>query len=131
MPIEKAFAIHGSPYDIYAALERDISDARAHDETTFEVLRKDPGRSIDLRVMIAGVPCYLTYTLKPKPDHTEVAATLVPYGWKYVLFQIITLGLRSDGFAIALVQGLSNLKEEVEGTAIVQEAADEDDPPAQ
>ena len=119
MAIEKAFAIHASPYDIYAALERDLADAGAHGGSTFEVLRRDPGRSIDLRVTIAGVPCFLTYTLKPKTDHTEVVATLVPYGWKYVLFQIITLGLRSDGFQLALVQGLSNLKEEVEGTRAV------------
>ena len=105
MAIEKAFAIQASPYDIYAALERDIGDAGAHDGGTFEILRKDPGRSIDLRVTIAGVPCYLTYTLKPNAEHTEVVATLVPFGWKYVLFQIITLGLRSDGFSIALVQG--------------------------
>jgi len=127
MPIEKAFAMHASPYDIYAALERDIDDAQSDDGGTFELLRKDPGRSIDLRVRIAGVPCFLTYTLKPKSDHTEVVATLVPYGLKYVLFQIITLGLRRDGFELALVQGLSNLKEEVEEASDDAEVDDFDE----
>ena len=117
MPIEKAFAINASPYEIYAAIERDLADASVHAGRTFEVLRRDPGRSIDLRVTIAGVPCWLTYRLDPRAGHTEVVALLTPFGLKHTLFRIITFGLREQGFALALVQGLANLKAAVEGDA--------------
>jgi hypothetical protein len=113
--IEKAFAIDATPDEIFAALERDLMDAAEHVGDTFEVLRREPGRSLELRVTIGGVPCWLTYRLEPKEGHTEVVAVLVPFGIKYTLFRIITLGLRDQGFALALVQGLANLKEEVEG----------------
>lgn len=115
--IEKAFAIHASPSAIYRALERDIAGAQPHDSQTFEVLRRDPDRSLELRVTIGGVPCWLTYRLLPRDGYTEVAGTLTPYGLKYTLFRLITFGLRDEGFAMALVQGLVNLKEAVEGAA--------------
>lgn len=117
MSIEKAFAIRATPEEIYAAIERDLGSASEHAGQTFEVLRRDPGRSIDLRVTIGGVPCWLTYTLEGKPDHTEVVATLTPFGFKYTFFRLITFGLHDQGFALSLVQGLTNLKEAVEGNA--------------
>lgn len=113
MSVEKAFAIRATPDVIYAALEHDLA-AAARDGGSFEVLRRDPPRSIELRVMMSGVPCYLTYTLRPREDDTEVSATLVPFGLKYTLFRIITLGLHDGGFSVALVHGLSNLKAAVE-----------------
>lgn len=114
MPIEKAFAINAPPHVIYAALEHDLGEASDHAGDTHEVLRRDPSRSLELRVTIGGVPCYLTYRLEPRADHTEVIAQLQPFGWRYTFFRIITLGLRNDGFQIALVEGLANLKAEVE-----------------
>jgi hypothetical protein len=122
MPIEKAFAIEASPYDIYAALERDLAGASQHAGETFEVLRRDPGRAIDLRVTIAGVPCWLTYRLEPRDTYTEVIALLTPFGMKYTLFRIMTLGLRDQGFEVALVEGLANLK-----AAVESERGDADD----
>lgn len=115
MAIEKAFAIQASQREIYAALERDIAEAWAHSGETFEVLKRDRDRSIELRVTMAGVSCWLTYRLEPRADHTEVVATLVPFGLKYTLFRAITLGLRNQDFELALVEGLANLKAEVEG----------------
>jgi len=115
MPIEKAFAIRAEPREIYAAIERDLADAREHEGDVFEVLRRDPPRSMDLRVTISGIPCWLTYRLEPKPGHTEVIGVLTPFGVKYTFFKIMTFGLREQGFHLALAQGLANLKAAVEG----------------
>jgi len=114
MPIEKAFAIRAPAHDIYAALERDISGGAAVDDEAFEVIRRVPDRELELRVRIAGIPCWLTYRLDPGPDYTEVVAMLIPFGFRYAFFKMITLGLRDQGFEVALVQGLANLKEAVE-----------------
>lgn len=114
MPIEKAFAINASPHVIYATLERELRDASEFNGDTHEILRRDPGKSLELRVTIGGVPCFLTYRLEPRDAHTEVIAQLQPHGWRYTFFRIITLGMRDDGFQIALVEGLANLKAEVE-----------------
>jgi hypothetical protein len=115
MPIEKAFAIHAQPQEIFAAIERDLGAAREHEGETFEVVRRDPSRLIELRVTMGGIPCWLSYTLTRTPDHTEVSARLVPFGWKYTLFRIMTFGMRDQGYEIALVEALANLKAEVEG----------------
>lgn len=119
MPIEKAFAIHAAPAPIYAAIERDLRGAESESESsdTFEVIREDPPRSIELRVTMGSIPCWLTYTLAPQDDHTEVAARLTPFGWKYTLFRIMTFGMRDQGYEIALVEALANLKAEVESNA--------------
>jgi hypothetical protein len=126
MPIEKAFAIRAAPQEIYAAIERDLSAAGEYAGDTFEIMRRDPSRSIELRVTIGGVPCWLAYTLEPKPGYTEVAARLTPFGWKYALFSIITFGMHHQGYEIALVEALANLKAEVEGSDGEDEGADDD-----
>lgn len=126
MAIEKAFAIHATPDLIFAALERDLAGAEFEGSDAFQVLSRDPPRTIALRVTIAGVPCWLTYTLTPStqaPGVTEVAARLAPFGWRYTFFRIITFGLRDQGFAFALVQGLANLK------AAVEDEERSDEPP--
>lgn len=115
MPIEKVFAIRGSPGDIYAALQRDIGSASAHEGDAFDVVRRERDRLLELRVTLGGVPSYLTYTIEAKDDHAEVTASLVPYGWRWVLFQMATLGMRRNAMEMVLVQGLANLKAEVEG----------------
>jgi hypothetical protein len=115
---EKAFAVNATPDVIYAALERDLQGAAEHEGDAFEVLRRDPPRSMDLRVTIGGVPCWLTYRLEPREDYTEVVGMVTPFGWKYTFFKIITLGMRDQGYEIALVEGLANLKAEVEGDDI-------------
>jgi len=125
MTIEKAFAIKAPAHEIYAELVSDVNSAAEDGSRSFEVVRRDPGRSLDLRVTIAGVPCWLSYRLEPKEDHTEVVATLTPFGFKYLFYQLITLGLRNEGFAVVLVQGLANLKEAVESRRL-QTAGDAD-----
>jgi len=123
MPIEKAFAINASPQNIYAALERDLMSAGDHAGETFDVLRRERDRSMELRVTIGGVPCLLTYRLEPQQGHTEVVALLEPLGWKYAFFRLITLGRGNQGFEVALVEGLANLK------AAVEESPASDGPP--
>lgn len=122
MAIEKAFAIHATPHNIYAALERDLESALQHAGETYAVLGRERDRALDLRVTIGGVPCHLSYRLEEKPEYTEVAAVLQPYGWKYAAFKIMTLGMREQNFAVALVEGLANLKAAVE---------DDDEPAAE
>jgi hypothetical protein len=125
MAIEKAFAINASQREIYDAIERDIADAEEHAGQTHEVLRRDPPRSIDLRVTMSGMPCYLSYAIKPRPGgDCEVAATLQPYGRKYAIFRFLTLGMHDGGFAVALVHSLANLKDAVENRSELQAADD-------
>ena len=124
MAIEKAFAIRAAPREIYAAIERDLQGDADQPAGIFEEVRREQDRLLQLRVEIGGIPCWLTYTLTPKadyPPYTEVAAEIVPFGWRYTLFRIMTLGMRDQGFEIALVEGLANLKAAVEG---VGEAGD-------
>ena len=114
MPIEKTFAISAAPREIYAAIQRDLAHAAEHEGTTYQVLRRDRDRSIDLRVTIGIVPCRLRYEIQLAAGHTEVTASLTPYGWKYAAFQFVTLGMRRSIFEFALVEALANLKAAVE-----------------
>lgn len=116
MPIEKAFAIQASPLAIYSAIEAELAEAWSNEGDTFQVLRREPGRAIELRVTMGGVPCWLTYRIERAAGHSEVVARLTPFGLKYALFRIVTLGQSRQGYEIALVQGLANLKAAVEST---------------
>jgi hypothetical protein len=115
MAIEKVFAIQATPQAIFAAIERDLASASAHEGDTFEVLRREPPTSIDMRVTIGMIPCRLRYSLEARDGHTEVTGTLYPQGWQYAAFRTITFGLRDANFAVALVESLANLKAAVEG----------------
>jgi hypothetical protein len=118
MPIDTTFAITASPQQVFAALERDLMGAREHEGSTFEVLDSRRPESLDLRVTIGGIPCRLRYRITGSDDdedHCEANAALTPYGWRYVFFKIITLGMRDQNFKVMLVEGLANLKAEVEG----------------
>lgn len=114
MPMEKAFRIDATPQRIWDALTADINDAAREGSSTFEVLRRDPPHELDLRVTIGSVPCWLTYRLTPQDGFTEVAGLLQPFGWRYMFFRIITLGMRDQAFEITLFEGLANLKAAVE-----------------
>jgi hypothetical protein len=116
VPIEKAFAIEASPERIYATINEELREAADEADDAFEVLKREPDHSIELRVTIGGVPCWLTYTISPKDGYTEVSGQIIPFGFRYALFRIITLGMRDYGFALALAQGLSNLKDALESS---------------
>jgi hypothetical protein len=114
MTIEKAFAIKASREAIYALLEGDLASAEAYAGKTHAVLSRRPPESLELRVTLGIVPCRLMYRLLERDGQTEVVATVEPYGWRYAIFQLATLGLRRSFFEFALVDALANLKSAVE-----------------
>ena len=112
MAIEKAFAINAPPEAIWRALMQELAEGEPN---SFEIERSEPNERLTLRVQVGAFPAWITYRLIPKEGHTEVVAVLQPSGFRYVLYQIITLGRGNTGFEMALVQGLANLKAAVEG----------------
>jgi len=115
MGLEKAFAIKAPPAAIWQALTGELSIA---DRGTFEVERAVTNESLSLRVRLqGGIQAILTYRLVPRDDHTEVIATMVPIGLRYAIFRVITLGRADVNYEMLLVQGLSNLKQAVEGSS--------------
>ena len=114
MPLEKAFAINGTPTAIWQALTGDLQLA---DRADYEIERAIANQSLSLWVRLqGGIRARMTYKLVPRDDHTEVVATMEPEGVRYALFRIITLGRADVNYEIALVEGLANLKRAVEGT---------------
>lgn len=114
--IEKVFAIRAGASDIYAALLRDIASASVYESSFFDVLERERDRRLRLRVTVGFVPCILTYIIEEQGvgDACAVTARLEPYGWRWLAFQAATLGLRRQSLEMVLVQGLANLKAEVE-----------------
>lgn len=113
MPLEKAFAIHAEPATIWRALTEELESA---DPEAYELERSEPPSLLTLRVQLqGGVAARITYQLIPRADHTEVVATMEPEGFRYAFFRLITLGRSDTGYELALVQGLSNLKQAAEG----------------
>lgn len=114
VPIEKAFAMNASANDVYAALQRDIASASAYEGDTYEVLQRERDALIELRLSIGGIPGTLTYTINERESDTEVIASFEPQGWRWIAYNIATLGMRRNSIEMVLVQGLVNLKAEVE-----------------
>lgn len=112
--IEKVFAIQATPRVIYDTIERDLADASEHAGSAYDVLRREPPAEIDLRVTIGNVPCKLEYRIAAVAEGSEVTARLEPYGFKYAAFRLVTFGMSNQGFDVALVQSLANLKAAVE-----------------
>jgi hypothetical protein len=111
--LEKAFAIKASPDVIFQALKRDLA---AGEPGRFQVERSVPNELLEVTVKLqGGVDALIEYRLIPRDDHTEVVATMAPQGLRYKVFQIITFGRVDTNYELVLVQGLSNLKQEVEG----------------
>ncbi len=113
MPLEKAFAIRAAPSAIWDALTGEL---RVADEARYQVERAVINQELSLSVQLqGGIPASISYRLIPRDDHTEVVATMTPYGFRYAVFRIITLGRADTNYELLLVQGLANLKRAVEG----------------
>lgn len=113
MPLEKAFAIHAEPAAIWQALMGELGSA---DPETYDLERSEPPELLALWVQLSGgISARITYRLIPRADHTEVVATMEPEGFRYRFFQLITFGRSNTGYELALVEGLSNLKQAAEG----------------
>lgn len=113
MPLEKAFAIKAEPAAIWDALTGELAIG---DESTYEVDRAIPRQELAIWVqLMGGIRASITYRLIPHDDHTEVVATIVPQGFRYVMFRILTFGRTDTNYEMLLAEGLSNLKQAVEG----------------
>jgi hypothetical protein len=121
MPLEKAFAIKAEPAAIWRALTGELEVA---DQSVYTIERIDPERELSLLVRLqGGIRAYLTYRLIPRPDYTEVVATMEPQGLRYLIFRAITLGRADVNYELLLVQGLANLKRAVEPTQVDDDPA--------
>jgi len=111
--LEKAFAIKAEPVAIWRALTGELEVA---DEAQYNVERAVPNELLSLWVDLqGGIRAAVTYRLIPRDDHTEVVATMAPQGLRYAIFRILTFGRSDVNYELLLVQGLSNLKQAVEG----------------
>jgi hypothetical protein len=111
--LERAFAINAPPARIWDALTGDLA---AGDDARYHVERAVTPRELVLSVELqGGVRAQLTYTLIPRPDHTEVVATIAPQGLRYAVARLLTLGRVDTNYQLLLTQGLANLKQAVEG----------------
>ncbi len=113
MLVEKVLAIDASPSAIWKALAGELDAASPQD---YRVEESSPDRSLVVHVNLAGgIPARISYQLTPREAHTEVAATLEPYGFRSRLISIMTLGRSSISYEMALAEGLLNLRAAVEG----------------
>jgi hypothetical protein len=109
--IEKAFAIHAEPVDIWNALWHDLGEG---DQNSFAVESSRWPHGFTLRLELAGLPVLLSYSIDQKPEHCEVAARIEPLSRRYSLYQLLTFGHLRRNYEMLLVQGLVNLKQAVE-----------------
>lgn len=115
MALEKAFAIHAEPAVIWRELTRELALAPPGSHT---IERSLEGQELTVRVELPdGVEAIITYQLIPREDHVEVVARMDPLGVRYSLMRAITLGRYDTGYEIALVEGLSNLKQAAEAAS--------------
>lgn len=114
MSIEKAFAVQASPEKIWDALWSDLNQG---DESQYSLESSSWPHTLQLKVDMSGMPCLLTYTLRPMREEgfTEVAASLEPLSKRYSLYYLVTFGHIKRNYEMILVEGLVNLKAHVEG----------------
>ena len=117
-PIERAFAINADPETIWAALWHDLSQG---DAEVFDVESSTWPRSFSLRVDLGGMPSRLTYTIEPRPEHTEVALLAEALSWRYAMYQVLTFGHYRRNLELMLTVALSNLKTALEGEPLPEE----------
>jgi hypothetical protein len=114
-PIERAFAINADPETIWAVLWHDLSQG---DAEVFDVESSTWPRSLSVLVSLSGMPSRLTYSIEPRPEHTEVAILAEALSWRYALYQIVTFGHYRRNIELMLTVALSNLKSALEGVPL-------------
>jgi hypothetical protein len=117
-PIERAFAINADPETIWDALWHDLSQGEAD---VFDVESSTWPRSLSVLVSLSGMPSRLTYSIEPRPDHTEVAILAEALSWRYALYQFITFGHYRRNLELMLTVALSNLKTALEGVPLYED----------
>jgi hypothetical protein len=114
-PIERAFAINADPEAIWAALWHDLSQG---DAEVFDVEASTWPRTLSLRLDLGGMPSRLTYSIEPRPGHTEVAILAEALSWRYAIYQVLTFGHYRRNLELMLTVALANLKTALEGEAL-------------
>ena len=113
--MEKAFAIHAEPAVIWRELTRELAQAPPGSHTIERSLEE---RELVVRVELQdGIEAVITYQLIPRGDHVEVVARMEPQGFRYGFLRALTFGRYDMGYEMALVEGLSNLKQAAEAAA--------------
>lgn len=113
MPIEKVLAIKAQPSNVWKALAGELDIASPQDLRVEEL---SPNRRLVVHVRLAGgIPARVSYQLTGREGLTEVTALLEPYGFRYRLISLMTLGRSDSGYEVALAEGLLNLRQAVEG----------------
>jgi hypothetical protein len=113
--LEKAFAINAEPAVIWQELTRELAEAPPGSHT---VERSVEAQELAVRVELQrGIEALITYELIPREGYVEVVARMEPQGFRYAVFRAMTLGRYNTGYELALVQGLSNLKQAAEAAA--------------
>ncbi len=123
-PIERAFAINADPETIWDALWHDLSQG---DTDIFDVESSAWPRNFSLLVSLGGMPCRLTYSIEPRPEHTEVAILAEALSWRYAIYQIATFGHYRRNLELTLTIALANLKLAIEGEPIPSAESDDDE----
>ncbi len=112
MTIETTFAIAATPAAIWQAL---WSELALGEDSAFAVEGSTWPSRLQLKLPLAGIPCFLTYRIEPAEGGSEVTASLDPTGFRYLVCQLFTLGHFGQHYKMMLAGGLSNLKTAVEG----------------
>ncbi len=110
---ERAFAIDAPRDRIWNALLKEVRDGVESGVAT--ILREERPRLLELDVQVArGLGIRYCYTLTVDVSHTEVAVRVYPYGIRFAIGNIMSLGRGRTSYMLAATQGLANLKASVE-----------------
>ncbi len=110
---ERVFAIEAPPRRIWRTL---LNEVRTGVESgTVTILREEPPELLELEVRISrGLAIRYRYALVRNGSNTEVAVTVNPYGLRFAVANIFSLGRGVTPYMLAVTQGLANLKASVE-----------------
>ena len=110
---ERAFAIQAEPDLIWRLLRAEVK--AGVDDGRARILREEVPRYLDLDVRLGwGLRVRYTYRISVQGTHTEIEARVVPYGIRFALANIVSLGRGATPHLLAVTQGLANLKAEAE-----------------
>ena len=110
---QRVFAIEAPPSRIWRTLLKEVREGV--ESGTATILREDAPELLELEVrMSRGLVVRYRYALVVNGPHTEVAVTVNPYGLRFAVANIFSLGRGVTPYMLAVTQGLSNLKASVE-----------------
>ena len=110
---ERVFSISASPDLVWRTLLTEVQPGADADRA--RILHEEPPRYLRLDVPFGwshGV--IYDYRLRPVAAGCEVAVEVAPYGIRFAIGNIFSLGRGLTPYMLAVTQGLANLKEECE-----------------